>query len=121
SRDTVSASLQHDLRSRGRHDVLYGIDLRTTRDALDNTLFARFIPERRSDDTVSAFLNDDIAFLDDRVVLTLGAKFENNDYTGFETQPSARVAWQLDRRSTVWGGVSRAARIPSRLESDLEL
>ena len=121
SRDTVSASLQHDLRRHGRHDVLYGIDLRTTRDALDNTLFARFMPERRSDDTASAFLNDDIAFLDERVVLTLGAKFESNDYTGFETQPSARVAWRLDRRSTVWGGVSRAARIPSRLESDLEL
>lgn len=121
SRDTISASLQHDLRARGRHDLLYGIDLRVTRDDIGNTFFARFIPSRRSDDTVSAFLNDDIAFRDGSVVLTLGAKFESNDYTGFETQPSARVAWQPDRRSTVWGGVSRAVRIPSRLESDLEL
>jgi iron complex outermembrane receptor protein len=121
SRDTVSASLQHDLPERGRHDLIWGFDARTTRDDLVNTTFASFIPSSRSDDTLSAFLSDDIAFLGDRLVLTLGAKFEDNDYTGFETQPSARVAWLPGARQTVWGAVSRAVRIPSRLETDLNL
>jgi iron complex outermembrane receptor protein len=53
--------------------------------------------------------------------LTLGSKFEHNDYTGGESQPSARFSWLINERRAFWGAASRAVRIPSRLDADLRL
>ncbi|MGE0158565.1 MAG: TonB-dependent receptor plug domain-containing protein [Gemmatimonadales bacterium] len=65
---------------------------------------------------VSGFAQDEISMLDDRVRLTLGAKLEHNEYTGFEIQPGARLAWLVDDRSTLWASVTRAVRRPSGVE-----
>jgi iron complex outermembrane receptor protein len=46
----------------------------------------------------------------------LGSKFEYNDYTGFEIQPTARVMWAPHHQHRLWAAVSRAVRTPSRLE-----
>jgi len=51
--------------------------------------------------------------------LTLGSKFEHNDYTGFEVQPSVRFLWKPRARHTAWMAISRAVRTPSRAEHDV--
>lgn len=51
--------------------------------------------------------------------IVLGAKFEHNDFTGFEIQPSARFVWRATEEATLWGAVSRAVRTPSRAEDDI--
>jgi len=51
---------------------------------------------------------------------TIGSKFEHNIYTGWETQPSARLLWTPSARQTVWAAVTRAVRSPSRLDEDLQ-
>ena len=121
ARDTYDFDFQHDLENPGRHDLLWGGGLRSTSDDIGNTLFATFMPPSRTDTTLSAYLQDRIELKPERLFLTLGSKFEDNDYTGFESQPSARVAWLPDERQTVWGAVSRAVRIPARLNADLQL
>ncbi len=55
------------------------------------------------------------------VYLTVGTKLEHNNYTGFEYQPSVRLAWLASERQTLWAAVSRAVRIPARLNEDLSL
>jgi iron complex outermembrane receptor protein len=55
----------------------------------------------------------------DRVHLTLGTKIEHNDYTGFEFQPSGRLAWRLSEQHTLWSAISRAVRTPSRIDREL--
>ena len=57
----------------------------------------------------------------DRLQLTLGTKLERNDFSGFEVQPSARVAWTLNDRNTIWAAISRAVRSPARFDSDSTL
>lgn len=121
SRDTLDIDFQHDLTAGNRHRVVWGAGFRITSDDLDNTLFASFIPEERTDQTVSLFLQDDIGFRDDSVVLTLGAKLEHNDYTDYEFQPNVRLIWRVGSRQTLWSAVSRAVRIPARLNTDLQL
>jgi iron complex outermembrane receptor protein len=66
----------------------------------------------------SGFVQDRIA-IGDAASLTLGTKLEHNDFSGFEVQPSARIAWQLPRGQTLWAAASRAVRVPTRLERDL--
>jgi iron complex outermembrane receptor protein len=55
----------------------------------------------------------------DRLRVTLGTKLEHNDYTGWEVQPSARLAWTPSPSQTLWAAVSRAVRTPSQVDTDV--
>ena len=120
-RDTFDIDFQHHLIAGDRHEVVWGAGFRRTGDELKNSEFASFMPDARTDRTWSAFLQDEIELREDSLFLTLGSKFEDNDYTGTETQPNLRLSWRVNERQTVWSAVSRAIRIPSRLDSDLKL
>ena len=51
----------------------------------------------------------------------MGSKFEYNDYTEFEYQPSAKLLLNIDNIHVLWGSVSRAVSTPSRSASDAYL
>jgi iron complex outermembrane receptor protein len=51
----------------------------------------------------------------------IGSKFEYNDFTGFEYQPSARLWWTPNDHQTLWGSVSRAVRTPNFYEEDVSM
>jgi iron complex outermembrane receptor protein len=71
----------------------------------------------RSDNRVfSAFLEDQIALVKDRLSLTLGSKFEHNSFTGFEWEPTVRLLWTPTPQQTAWAAVSRAVRTPDVFE-----
>jgi iron complex outermembrane receptor protein len=69
----------------------------------------------------SSFAQDEIAILPERVHLTLGARVEHNDYTGFDFQPSARLVWTPAAKNSLWAAVSRADRIPARSDTDFRV
>ena len=120
-RDTFDVDFQHHLAPRPRHDVLWGLGFRSSADDIRNTALATFDPDHRNDHTFSGFLQDKIALKSNKWYLTLGSKFEHNDYTGSETQPNLRLSWLMSERQSFWTAASRAVRIPSRLDSDLRL
>jgi iron complex outermembrane receptor protein len=66
----------------------------------------------------SAFLQDEINLLSDRLWLTLGTKYEHNDFTGNEWQPGARLLWKPATDHSLWAAVSRAVRTPSMVEKN---
>jgi iron complex outermembrane receptor protein len=51
----------------------------------------------------------------------VGSKFERNDFTGVEVQPTVRVRWSRGDRETLWAAVSRAVRLPTRFDTDLRI
>ena len=53
--------------------------------------------------------------------LTVGSKFEHNVYTGWETEPGARLLWTPTSHQTLWSAVTRAVRTPSRIDEDMQL
>ena len=53
--------------------------------------------------------------------LTLGSKFEHTEQTGFEAQPGVRLGWALGENAFTWGAVSRAVRLPNRLDEDVAI
>lgn len=121
ARDTLDLDVQHHFQAGKRHDIVWGAGFRVTSDELDNTTFAAFIPDERTDRTWSFFIQDEIALWGDRASLIIGSKFEDNDYTGFEIQPNIRGTLNLTDRQMLWAAVSRAVRIPARLNTDLQL
>ncbi len=64
------------------------------------------------------FINDEFTIIPETWKIILGSRFEHNDFTGFEYQPTARTIWQPKPNHTFWAAFSRAVRIPSFQEND---
>lgn len=104
-----------------RNEIIWGTGYRLVDDNLTNSVYYSQTPEDRSDNLFSAFVQDKIAVVPDKFYITLGSKFEQNDYSGFEVQPSARFSWHVNDKQTVWGAVSRAVHTPNLFTSDGQL
>jgi iron complex outermembrane receptor protein len=113
----IDAQYQRDVGSRQR--LMLGAGYRFTHNEVDNLPGGiAFLPATLDRHLVSAFVQDEIALLANRLKVTLGSKFEHNDYTGLEVQPSVRAAWTLEPH-LLWAAVSRAVRTPSRIDTQL--
>ena len=105
-----------------RHALILGAGYRNSRDETGGPpLSIIFSPASRTLETYSAFVQDQISLAGGRGTLTLGSKFEHNDFTGYEFQPGARLGWKLGERAFTWAAVSRAVRTPNRLDSDIAI
>lgn len=63
----------------------------------------------------AGFLQDSIN-LNEEIVLSLGAKFEDSDLSGSSIQPGMRISYSLDEQNIFWGAYSRAYRQASLVE-----
>lgn len=120
-RDTGDIDVQQRFALGDRQEVVWGIGFRITHDEVKNTLNVSLQPDNRTLTLYSAFVQDEISIVPERLRLTLGSKFEHNDFTGFEVQPSARATWTPGYSQTIWAAVSRAVRTPSQAESDIRI
>lgn len=118
---TADIQFQNSLRPNDRHNFIWGAGARLAILNLTSSFSASFNEEFDKHSTLNTFLQDEYALLPDALYFTLGSKFEYNDFTGFEIQPTARLAWHPDTQQTVWASISRAMRTPSAVEEDLQL
>ena len=114
--NTFDIDFQHRFQLGTRNQMMWGFGYRFVRDDFNNSFSTSIIPDSRDLDLVSAFVQDEIQLIPDRLGLILGSKFEHNDFTGFEVQPSGRLVWKPVEKQTLWGAISRAVRTPSRGE-----
>ncbi len=101
-----------------RHDVVWGVGYRLINDRVANSPGLAFLPPHVARQWFTAFVQDEIALVAERLHVTLGTKIEHNDYTGFEIQPSGRLNWTLSPSGTLWAAISRAVRTPSRIDRE---
>jgi iron complex outermembrane receptor protein len=118
---TLDLDFQHHFPLGRRQGVIWGLGYRRISDDVTGAFSVIFDPPKRTVDLVTGFLQDEIVVIPDRLALNLGSKFEHNDYTGFELQPSGRILWTPSPSTSIWGAVSRAVRTPSRVDSDIRL
>ncbi len=115
---TYDLDLQHQFPAGERQVILWGTGYRFMDDHVGNSAALAFLPAQVTRQLVSGFIQDGISLVPEQLQLTLGAKLEHNDFTGLETQPSARLAWTPTTRQTVWTAISRAVRTPSRIDRE---
>ncbi|HXU12929.1 MAG TPA: TonB-dependent receptor [Candidatus Binatia bacterium] len=120
-RNTLDVEFRHSLRLGDRNGLLWGAGYRLTSGDTESVPTIEISPQNRTDDLLSAFVQDEIRIVPSRWTLTLGSKFEHNDYSGFNAQPNVRLLFVPSPRHVLWSAVSRALRVPSRIESDLSL
>ena len=116
---TFDVEFQHRMAARGRHEITWGGGVRYLESRFDGDFYYTADPERSARHLFNIFFQDRIRLADDRLVLTLGSKFEYNNTTGFEVQPNVRLAWTPSDNHTLWAAISRAVRTPSISDSDI--
>ena len=117
----LDIDFQHRFQPNSRHDVVWGMGYRLIRDEFDNTDQITLSPDKETTTIYSAFAQDEINLVADYLWLTIGSKLERNDYTGTEIQPSLRLLWKPQAKHSLWAGVSRAMRTPSRAEDSSQV
>ena len=118
-RHTADFDFQHHILLGSRHNIVWGLGYRFTTDQTVGSLTVSFNPSSRGDNLFNAFVQDEILLVPDRLRLTLGTKFEHNDYSGSEIQPNIRLLWTPHSRHAIWAAVSRATRSPARADAGL--
>jgi iron complex outermembrane receptor protein len=104
----------------GRHDIVAGGGVRTTRDEFINQLNVfQLNPTRKRLWVYNGFVQDHFR-LSPQLALIAGIKLERSSFTGWEVLPNLRLAWQPNERNLLWAAVSRAVRTPSRIDRQLE-
>jgi iron complex outermembrane receptor protein len=116
--DTFDLEFQHLMRPMGAHRLTWGAGHRDASDDVVNSALQAFVPARRHLRWRNIFVQDEVALQDD-VSLTLGIKVEENPFTGSEILPSTRLSWRVNPRHTLWAGISRAVRAPSRIDREV--
>lgn len=120
-RETLDFDFKHNLKPHHRHEVVWGMGYRWTKDDTEASTNLWMDPDSRDDQLWNAFVQDEIMIFPEKIWLTLGSKFERNSYTGFEIQPNARIRWKPTSKHTLWGSVARAVRTPSRSDHDIRV
>jgi iron complex outermembrane receptor protein len=116
--DTADLTFQHNFGLGEHNDVIWGLGYRfiDTRLHKANSPALTILDNHIPLNLFSAFIQDELKIIPDRLTFTLGTKVEHNDFTGFEVQPSARLVFKPATNQTVWAAVSRAVRTPSESE-----
>ena len=123
---TFDLDFQHFYNFSRENQFIWGLGYRQIQDKMTENDVNGIIPlhysnEKRNDQLFTAFIQDKIGLVADKLYLTIGSKFEKNEFTGFEYQPNARLAFYPARNQTLWASVSRAVRTPTRGESDVTI
>ncbi len=118
-RHTIDLDFQYHFAPMGQHKLTMGVGYRRNKDDINGVPnYLNYIPEKETQENYNAFIQDEIQ-LNERWIFTIGSKFEDNEYTNTEIQPSARLLWQPKDKHALWMAVSKASRTPSRAETSL--
>ena len=121
--NTSDLELQDTYDWSDRLKLVYGTGVRIIR----STLYASDIVSVSTDQqTQSNYIFNlygqaEYQLLPNELTLTGGTKLEHVTYTGWESEPSARLGWNINKDNFLWTSVSRGIRIPSRTEDSVRI
>jgi iron complex outermembrane receptor protein len=122
TRNTFDFDFVHHFELGERSQIAWGVGARASQgDFIQTVPTVDFFPHNETDTVYSMFVQDQVAIVKNKLSLTLGSKFERNNFTGWESQPGARLLFTPTPHQTVWAAVTRAVRTPSRIDENLQL
>jgi iron complex outermembrane recepter protein len=121
-RDTFDVDFIQHVKLPLRQQLTWGLGIRFS---LGNDLQVvsglTFLPNKRTDQLYTVFLQDEIALVENRLSFTFGTKLLRTNFTGFELEPSARLMWTPDKTQSAWAAFTHAVRTPSDAEENFYL
>ena len=121
-RDTFDVDYVQHQHLKWRQQLTWGLGLRAVRaHELEVVSGLTFVPDRRVDELYTAFLQDEIGLVANRLSLIVGSKLLRTNYTGVQGEPSVRLLWTPTPTQSVWTAFTHALRTPSDSERDMYL
>jgi iron complex outermembrane receptor protein len=121
SRKLVEVDAQVRRAFGARHDVVVGAGVRGVSETLDGRNGVSVTPANERSSLLTAFVNDDITLVADRLSLTLGSQIQHDSFAGFGVQPTARIMWKVHPRQRLWAAAGRALRTPSLTDRRIQV
>lgn len=117
TRDTIDLDYHQRATIGRRNQLSWGAGFRWSAGAFGQTVpTLDFSPRDETERLGRLFVRDEFELVPARLFVTAGSTFEHNIYTGLELQPTARLLWRARPAQSLWGGITRAVRTPSRIE-----
>jgi iron complex outermembrane recepter protein len=118
-RMTYDIEAQYNFAPMEIHELIAGAGFRYMDDEKTGNENVSFSPANLQSNLYNIFVQDKITLSPEKWFLTLGTKYEHNDFSGSEIQPNIRLQWQPSDSQTWWSAISRAVRTPTPIEEDL--
>src|SRR5579883_614647 len=121
-RTTGEIDFLHNLQPWHLQNLTWGLQARLSPSRFTQTIpTLDFEPRTKTASVYGAFLQDEIRTTDGKLSVTVGSKFERNNYTGLEIAPSVRLLVKPNSRNNFWAAVTRSVRTPARTDEDVSL
>jgi iron complex outermembrane receptor protein len=120
-RDTFDFDAQYVSPRLGTQVFTAGANVRYTKDRFDPNTRAKLYPIADSAALGSLYLQDEIGFLDERLRVTAGTRFEQPEEEDLAVLPNARVQFSVTPSLMTWAAVARGERRPGRAERDVNI
>jgi iron complex outermembrane receptor protein len=119
--ETIDVDAHHSLGLGSRQHLTWGAGYRKTTDFHQETLSFRLTPDGFTHHLTSAFVQDGLTLVPEKLFLVAGSKFEHSTFSGSNAQPALRAVWQPTERQSLWAATARAVRTPNRAERSMRL
>jgi iron complex outermembrane receptor protein len=116
--DTYDVTVQHSFALGARHAIVWGLGHRSMSYEIPTTPTLFFIPARHDLTLSNVFAQDVIDF--GAVDLTLGIKFEHDDFHGTTPLPNLRASWKVRENQMLWASAARAVRSSTPFDRDVQ-
>ena len=121
-RDTIDFDFIYNLANLPRNNIILGAGLRESPSNITQVVdTVNFLPHQINNYVYSLFAQDTFQIVPNKLSFAVGTKLENNNYSGWGLEPSARLLWTPAQHVTLWGAVSRALRTPGRVDRDVSV
>ena len=118
-RSTLNLDFEHRFQLGSRQDIVWGAEYRYSTSTTRGDFVISLTPADLNTNLYSAFVQDELSLLSNRLSLTLGMKLEHNYFSRLGGMPTARGAWKVAPRHMLWASVSRALRTPSSMDAGM--
>jgi iron complex outermembrane receptor protein len=119
--NTYDLDTQYEWHLFDNHTIVTGGGIRSINDSIGERALVRLDKAEREYHLVNGFIEDEYQIIPQKWSITGGVKFEHNEFTGGAWQPSFKTTLHPAEDVTLWGSVSRAVRIPSRVTNDVRI
>ena len=121
-RDTFDVDFLHHLHLPWRQEVTWGLGARFSRGRQPVIVSGlTFQPDHSTDRLLTAFFQDEISLVDQRLSLSLGTKILNTNYTDVALEPSVRLLYTPTSTQSLWAAFTHSVRTPSSAEREFNL
>jgi len=117
--NNLTIDFQKRLQTSDRNEVYWGGGFQHYWDSTYTQRFAGFQPLSDGYFLGDAVLRDEFQLIPSRLLASAGMRVDYTSYARFDFQPSVRLLYTPSKRQSLWTALSRAVRVPSRVDRGL--